>query len=140
MTDKLREDPAFKDKLQHVANGQSVPVSVLAKYATEQNVLGSAVAGTNDQMDEYHSASGTESKYDLNKAIKEHGVIRQILPEIGKYAHYPLDIALDKMGSDPSLKDKKVAFDAYYQSLGVTREGLQAMTNKRAADLKQGEK
>jgi len=140
MTDKLREDSAFKDKLQHVPNGQAVPVSILAKYATEQNVLGSATAGTNDQMSEYNAASGNDAKYDLGKAIKDKAVIRQILPEIGKYAHYPLDIALDKMGSDPSLKDKKVAFDAYYQSLGVTREGLQAMTNKRAADLKQGEK
>lgn len=140
MTDKLRDDPAFKDKLQHVPNGQSVPVSVLAKYATEQNVLGSAISGTNDQMSEYNDASGKDTKYDLGKAIKDRAVIRQILPEIGKYAHYPLDIALDKMGNDPSLKDKKVAFDAYYQSLGVTREGLQAMTNKRAADLKQDEK
>jgi len=142
MTDKLRDDPAFKDKLQHVPNGQSVPVAVLAKYATEQNVLGSAVSGTNDQMSEYNAASGKDTKYDLDKALKAPGgaVIRQILPEIGKYAHYPLDIALDKMGSDPSLKDKKVAFDAYYRSLGVTREGLQAMTDKRAADLKQGEK
>ena len=142
MTDALREDPAFKDKLQHVPNGQAVPVAVLAKYATEQNVMSSAVSGTNDQMNEYARASGKESKYDLAKAMKDNGggIIRQILPEIGKYAHYPLDIALDKMANDPSLKNKTAAYNAYYKSLGVTREGLQAMTDKRAADLKQGEK
>ncbi len=140
LTDKLRNDPAFKDKLEHVPNGQSVPVSVLAKYATEQNVIGSAAQGTSDQMDEYNEASSSKNKYDIKAAIKNKPVIRQILPEIGKYSHYPLDIALDKMSQDPSMKDKKVAFDAYYQSLGVTREGLQSMVNKRAADLKQGEK
>jgi hypothetical protein len=136
MTDALRENPAFKDKLQHVPNGQSVPVSVLAKYATEQNVLGSAVQGSSDQMKEYNAASGGKSDYSLTNAIKDHQIIRSILPEIGKYAHLPLDIALDKMSNDPALKDKTPAFNAYYASLGVTREGLQAMTDKRVADAK----
>src|ERR1700677_3717158 len=140
MTDKLRDDPAFKDKLEHVPNGQSVPVSILAKYATEQNVLGSAVQGTNDQLQEYKDASGLDTKYDLKSAIKDSPIIRQILPEIGKYAHLPLDLALDKMNQDPALKQKQPAFTAYYKSLGVTREGLHSMADKRAADIKNAPK
>jgi hypothetical protein len=140
MTDQLRDDPAFKDKLEHVPNGQSVPVSILAKYATEQNILGSAVQGTNDQIKEYKDASGLENNYDLKAAIKDNQIIRQILPEIGKYAHYPLDIALDKMQADPSLKNKGAAFSAYYKSLGVTREGLESMVVKRAEDIKNAPK
>jgi hypothetical protein len=140
MTDALRKNPAFADKLQHVQNGQSMPVSVLAKYATEQNVLGSASQGIKTQADEYNTTNAKSPiKYDLNAAMTKDPTIRTILPELGKYSMYPLDIALDKMSADPALKNKGTAMQAYMNSLGdagLTREGLQAMSNARVQAAK----
>jgi len=136
MNDNLRRD---NPKLKDVGNGTPISVRVLAQNALDRSNQKIASSGVNSQMSEYSDASGKEVKYDLAKAMDAPGgaIIKHILPEIGKYAHYPLDIALDKLASDPSMKGKDREFGAYFASLGVTREGLQALTNKRAADMKQ---